>query len=229
MRPAGFAPPTPALARARCSAPLRRGTSSAPGPFCASPATRHNVSLRPTAWVALALVLAAVCTPGRAAAEDASAPAVKAAFLFNFAKFTEWPAEAAPSGAPLVLCVLGDTLVAASLEEAVRGRSVERHGLTVKRVSADDAVRNCQLLYISGLAAKQSTALVQSLSQAPTLTISDLSRFAESGGMINLVTEDGRMRFVVNSAAADRARLRLSSKLLTLAKLVKEDPTINRH
>jgi histidinol-phosphate/aromatic aminotransferase/cobyric acid decarboxylase-like protein len=132
---------------------------------------------RRTAWAVLALALAVVLfAPRGAAAQDASAPAVKAAFLFNFAKLTEWPADAVPSGAPLVLCVLGDAQVAASLEDAVKGRSVERRELIVRRVSADDAGSRCQLLYISGLAAKQLTALVQSLNQMPTLTVSDLPR-----------------------------------------------------
>jgi hypothetical protein len=182
------------------------------------------------AWVAaLALALMFVSPPGRAAAEGVSAPALKAAFLINFARFAQWPGDAMPAGAPLVLCVLGDTEVARSLEDAVKGHAVEGHDLIVKRVSGDEAVASCQLLYMSGIGAKQAAALVRSLSQVPTLTVSDLSRFGESGGMINFVMDDGRMRFAINDAAAERARLRLSSKLLTLARIVKDDRPVSQH
>jgi hypothetical protein len=82
----------------------------------------------------------------------------------------------------------------------------------------------CHLLYISGAVAKQSTALLKSLSTTPTLTVSDLADFAQSGGIVNFIVEDDRMRFVINTDAVDRARLRLSSKLLSLATIVKDQP-----
>jgi hypothetical protein len=175
-------------------------------------------------WPAEILALAMLVSPaGWGAAQGVSTPALKAAFLFNFVKFTQWPADIMPPGVPLVLCVLGDRQVEAALEEVIKGHPVDSHDLIVKRVSAD-GIRSCHLLHISGADGKESIALVQSLNNMPVLTVSDLSGFAQSGGIINFTVEDSRMGFVVNTDAADRAHLRLSSKLLSLAKIVKDQP-----
>jgi len=172
--------------------------------------------------LAILVLIAVVSLGGRAAAQDAAAATLKAAFLFNFARFAQWPADAVPSGAALVLCVLGDDQVATTLEGVTKGRPIDSHELVVKRVNADSMVKNCQMVYLSGLGAKQSATLTQSLIDTSALTVSDLPGFAQTGGIINFVVEDGRLRFVINAEAAARARLRLSSKLLSLATIVKD-------
>jgi hypothetical protein len=172
-------------------------------------------------WMAMLALAVVVTPPSRGAAQGVSQPALKAAFLLNFVKFAQWPGDVLPSGAPLVLCVLGDDDVATALDAVTKEHPVDSHALVVKRVSAD-GVRPCHLLYISGADAKESIALVRSLNSTPALTVSDISGFAQSGGIINFIVEDGRLRFVVNTDAADRARVRPSSRLLGLAKIVND-------
>jgi hypothetical protein len=162
-------------------------------------------------------------------AQSATAPDVKAAFLYNFAKFTEWPSDVLTASAPLSLCVIDDAKLVRALEEATAGRDVEGHTLVVRKITFDGPVRSCHLLFANGLDAKRSTRLIETLKGAPVLAVSDLESFAIAGGTINFFLEDGRMRFAVNLEATQRARLRLSSKLLSLAKIVKDDSNVAQY
>jgi hypothetical protein len=159
---------------------------------------------------------------GRVNAQLATEPALKAAFLYNFAKFAEWPADILAPGQRLSLCVVGDKGVADALEQTINGHAIESHELTVAVVTADGPIRSCHLLYVVGLDVRQSTHLIEALKGAAVFTVSDGDKFAESGGVAQLIQESGRMRFAINVAAAQRARLQLSSKLLSLAKVVKD-------
>jgi hypothetical protein len=172
--------------------------------------------------VALAVLLIAGA-PAAAPAQTASPHNLKAGFLYNFAKFTEWPAEALPTGAPLVLCVADAAKVVKALEEATTGRDIEGHAVVVRTIELDGPVRTCHLLYADGLDAKRGARLIENLKGAPVLALSDFATFASMGGAANLFVEDGHMRFAVNLDAVLRNKLRLSSKLLTLAKIVKDD------
>jgi hypothetical protein len=174
--------------------------------------------------VAVTLVLAAASAGPFA--QSATAPAIKAAFLYNFAKFTEWPSDALSASAPLSLCVIDDPKLVRALEEATAGRDVEGRNLVVRKIAFDGPVRSCHLLYASGLDAKRSARLIETLKGAPVLAVTDLESFAITGGTLNFFFEDGRMRFAVNLEATQRARLRLSSKLLSLAKIVKDDSNV---
>lgn len=158
---------------------------------------------------------------GSAAAQMATAPALKAAFLYNFAKFTEWPAETLAPGQRLALCVMGDASVADALEQTIEGRHLEGHELTVRVVTIDSPIRSCHLLYATGLDTLRSTQLFQALNGAAVFTVGDGDRFAASGGVAQLILEGDRIRFAVNVGSAQRAKLTLSSKLLSLAKIVK--------
>ena len=150
---------------------------------------------------------------------------VKAAFLYNFAKFTEWPADALGPGAPLVLCVVDDLKLAKALEEATAGRDVDGHTLVVRKIELDGPVRSCHLLY-ADVDTQKGARLIETLRGASVLTVTDYGLFAAMGGTTNLFVEDGRIRFAVNLEATNRARLRISSRLLSLAKLVKDDPNV---
>jgi len=163
-----------------------------------------------------------------AAAQTTTAPALKAAFLYNFAKFTEWPADALSAGEKLALCVIGDASVADALEQTIEGRHVEGRQLTVRIVKADGPIRSCHLLYAGGLDTLRSTQLFQALNGATVFTVGDSDRFAESGGVAQLILEGDRIRFAINTTASRRARLTLSSKLLALAKIVKDGPHVQR-
>jgi len=153
-------------------------------------------------------------------------PALKAAFLYNFVKFTDWPAEAAPSDAAVRLCVLGDEAVEAALEQTVKSHQVGGRSLTVVRVNVDDALSPCRVLYITGLDRRRSTQLIERVKGAPVFTVGDLETFAALGGVGQLFVENGKMRFALNPASAQRAGLRLSSKLLALAKVVKDETAV---
>jgi hypothetical protein len=150
--------------------------------------------------------------------QDVTEPALKAAYIYNFAKFTEWPREALPAGAPLSMCVFGDDAVGAALERTVKGRTVAGHGIAVTQVTAASALKDCHVLYVSGLAARKAQPLVAPLRELPVLTISDLEEFIECGGIARFFFDRAQLRFRVHVEAARRARLQISSRLLELAK-----------
>jgi hypothetical protein len=164
----------------------------------------------------------------QAGSQSVMVPALKAAFLYNFARFAEWPAAALPPGQRLSLCVVGDDAVADALEPLIKGRAVDGHELTRQIVKFDGPVRSCHLLYVSGRDAKEVRQLLAAVQGASVFTVSDRDKFAESGGVAQLILESDRMRFAINVAAAQRARLQLSSKLLTLATIIKDDPNVQQ-
>jgi YfiR/HmsC-like len=186
---------------------------------------RSGTAGRRRRWL-IGAALAAVCGVAAAdpGAQTASAPALKAAFLFNFAKFTEWPWDVLRPGASLVLCVAGEPRVSKALEDATAGRDVEGHPLTTRSIDIDGPVQSCHILYIESFDDRRALALLERIKGKPVLTVSDLGTFAELGGVANLFVEDGRMRFAVNVESAQRSKLRLSSRLLSLAKIVKDAP-----
>jgi hypothetical protein len=153
--------------------------------------------------------------------QSASAPALRAAFMYNFAKFTEWPANVIPRDQPMVFCVTDDAPMAEALEQIVKGRAVGGHALAVRRTGLDSGVRACHLLYASGLDAKRTTELLGTVDHLPVLTVGDFERFAQMGGVASFFVEDGKMRFAINIDSAQRAGLRMSSKLLMLARIVR--------
>jgi hypothetical protein len=178
----------------------------------------------------LAVALAALllwCAPVRA--QGVTAPALKAAFLYNFANFTEWPADVLAPGHRLSLCVIGDNAVADALEQTIKGRGVDNHELTVTVIkAADGPILLCHLLYIGGVDTKRTDQLLFALSGTSVFTVGDGDRFAELGGVAQLILESGRMRFGINVEAARRAHLKISSKLLSLAKIIKDSNDVPR-
>jgi hypothetical protein len=171
--------------------------------------------------VVAALVLGLGVKPAAASAQSASESTLKAAFLYNFAKFAEWPADAPPAD-PLTICVVGDLLIGDALEETVKGRTIDGRKVVVSRPSLD-GIRGCHVLYLAGFDGKRMQQIVDDLKSAPVLTVGDREQFAQGGGIAGLFVEQGRMRFAINVEAAQRCRVRISSRLLSLAKIVKED------
>jgi len=151
-------------------------------------------------------------------AQDVTESALKAAFIYNFALFTEWPSGLVPAAEPYVLCVSGDAAVGDALERAVKGRSLAGHRMTVSQVAPAGTLRPCHVLYISHVTAGQATPLVAGLRDLPVLTISDIEGFAELGGIARFFFEHGQLRFSVQLEAVKRAHLQISSRLLILAK-----------
>jgi hypothetical protein len=177
------------------------------------------ILIRRLAAVCLALAVAGVCRP--ASAQTVPEPALRAAFVLNFAKFAQWPGDGVAASAPLVLCST-DAAVAAELDTMTAGRAIDGHPLVSRRVSIDEPIGACSVLYLGGVEKRRLAGVLASIEGTPVLTVGESAEFAGWGGMIGLFLDDGRMRFAINIDRAGRARLRLSAKLLTLAQIVKD-------
>jgi hypothetical protein len=147
---------------------------------------------------------------------------VKAAFLYNFAKFVEWPAEAFKNAQdPITICVLGRDPFAGALDKAVSGKLVDGRPFVVRLQPDAVPVAGCQMAFVSA-SERKFHAIVSDLKMRGTLTVGEIEGFAEDGGMINFRLEEGRVRIDINPGAAQQQHLRISSKLLSLARIVKK-------
>jgi hypothetical protein len=170
----------------------------------------------------LTLVAALIAAPeiadagGIDAAPDVS---VKAAFLYNFVKFVEWPALS--PGAPIVACFIGNNGVGVVFADIVRGKNIGGHALEATQPQTSAAWHSCNVLFIPDAETALSTAGLDAIKTMPVLTVSDGNGFAQAGGIIELYVEGGRMRFAINVDAAERSGLHISSRLLGLARVVR--------
>ncbi len=148
---------------------------------------------------------------------------IKAAFLYNFTKFVEWPADRfANENAPMILCVMGKDPFGAILETSFVGKTTKGRAIIIKRNIGIDNLELCHLLFVSSSEQERVPQIVAALSGASVLTIADMNRFANQGGSINLVRRRNKIRFEINPDAVNRARLTLGSRLLELATIVTE-------
>ena len=147
---------------------------------------------------------------------------VKAAFLLNFTKFVGWPSGAfADSRSPLTICILGEDPFGVVLDEIVRGESVDRRAVAVQRIRRPPEPRSCQILYISRTT--KDTGPMLSRVEPGVLTVGDGDEFLRQGGMVAFVLENRRVRFDVNQMLAANAGLTLSSRLLMVARVVRNN------
>ncbi|WP_367359348.1 YfiR family protein [Syntrophus sp. (in: bacteria)] len=145
---------------------------------------------------------------------------VKAAFVYNFIKFVFWPRESMPPDAPdITLCVLGNDPLGNALE-SLSGKAASGKALSVKRIASRDEASICQVLYICRSESRQVKEILKDLPRG-VLTIGDMKNFAAFGGMINFVIKDRKVSFEINPDAAATGEMQISSKLLRLAKLVR--------
>jgi hypothetical protein len=169
----------------------------------------------------LTLALVGWATPPTAQSDGYGDYEVKAAFLFNFAKFVEWPADAFErTDTPIVIGVVGDSPMGAALERTVEGKQVNGRSLVVRRLRWDDDTKNRQILFVSAADETHVHRFLDRLKGQSVLTVGDMPGLARRGVVINFVLEQNRVRFEINVEAARRARLALSSKLLSLARIV---------
>lgn len=167
-------------------------------------------------WLALALGLA-----GTLGAQPSREYDLKAVFLYNFVTFVEWPKGALPEGKPFVIGVLGQDPFGRALDEVVAGEKFRQAPLQVRRCRTVEEARQCQIVFISSSEAARLPAIMKELRAHPVLTVADMSQFLEAGGIIAFST-DNRVQLNINPAAARRAGLSISSKLLRVAKVVDE-------
>lgn len=173
-------------------------------------------------WPVLALAGLVLVAPGTGrSAEGSNATVearVKAAFLLSFAAFVDWPAHAFGSDAePVRIAILGDDPFGDDLEQLLHRERVQGRRFEIRRVTSPLALPDCHLLYIASSEARHVARTLAALEGRPTLTVSSLPRFVEQGGMIQFVTQRGRIRFRINAEEAGAAGLTLSSKLLRLS------------
>jgi hypothetical protein len=155
--------------------------------------------------------------PSRAELSQLSENQVKAAYLFNFAKFVEWPASAFPSAAaPLVIGVIGKG-PASEAHDALTGRSAKGRKVQVRQITRYDELAGCQVLFIAASEKPRMKEILRALPGGGVLTVSDIKHFSSSGGMIGLVSRGEKIQFEINLGNAERAGLKLSSQMLKLA------------
>jgi hypothetical protein len=169
--------------------------------------------------LALGLVMWGVIgNPESAAfAEMPSEYEVKAAFLYNFAKFVEWPAE--PPNA-IEFCIVGEDPFGDTLGDTVRGKSIHGKPITIRRVKITENPQGCQIAFISARD-RATRSVLDRLQGTSTLTVGESPNFTRQGGMINFFLEGHRVRFEINADAAEQAHLKISSKLLILSRIVR--------
>jgi hypothetical protein len=161
----------------------------------------------------------AICL-GSAAQTSTVEDQVKAAFLYNFAKFVDWPPQAfAGAGDPFAFCVAGDAFGGA-LEKVLYAETLNGRRLVVRRIAPADNLQGCQIIYVPSSESGRYPQ-VTTLGTAPILTVGETEDFINNGGMIRFVESGHRIQFQVNTEAAERASLKLSSKLLRLAEIVR--------
>jgi len=154
---------------------------------------------------------------------------VKAAFLYNFAKFVEWPSELMEnSHEPITICVLGQNPFGKSLANVVNSKTISGHPILIRMIAAIRPGESCHVLFISGSERKRLPAILEAVRTASILTVGEGEGFAGEGGMIGFRLDDGKVRFEINLLAAEQQKLRISSKLLNLAASVKNSKVPQR-
>lgn len=147
---------------------------------------------------------------------------LKAAFLFNFAKFVDWPPSSfASPQAPFTICILGEDPFGQTIDSTLRGQSIRGRAVAVQRVHDPAQLRRCQMAFVSSSERRHLQAILQSVQGASVLLVGESPGFAAAGGAIQFDMENNRVRFAINPDAAERAGLRVSSKLLSLATIVR--------
>lgn len=147
---------------------------------------------------------------------------VKAAYLYNFAKFVDWPAQAFISPAsPISICVLGEDPFGGTLQEVVRGKTAGGRVLMVRTASDMSSARGCHVLFISAVEWKTNRPALGHLAGGGVLTVGESPGFTTGGGIVGFKLEGRRVRFEINVEAARQAQLQISSKLLSLAEIVR--------
>jgi hypothetical protein len=145
---------------------------------------------------------------------------VKAAFIYNFTRFVDWPPEAFESAnAPFVIGVLGNDPVASYLEDLVKDEKLDTHNIIVQRFTDLKQIDQCNILFISAEEAAKNNKLIPSINRKGILTVSDVTDFSKWGGVVRFFKEANRLRLQINPAEAKAAQLTISSKLLSISSI----------
>ena len=180
--------------------------------------------------LALMLLAAGFAAPGTAAQTPQPAGVteyqVKAAFLFNFAKFIDWPPQKFPRpDSPLIIGLMGEDPFEGSLDALIQNQTIHKRPLELRRLKAGEDAKPCHILFVSRSEKSRLAEILSSVRGASVVTVSDTDQFLEQGGMINFFMESESVKFAINVEAAEQAGLALSSKLLAVARIVKIKPS----
>lgn len=172
----------------------------------------------------LVLMTAFSGIPSIVRGEAPSEYVIKAAFLYNFAKFVDWPAESFNgSENTLELCVLGDSPFDTALE-SIKGKVAQGKKLVISSLEALDQTSRCHLVFVSPSEEDRLPQIFPYLQEHHVLSVSDMDDFAQQGGVVGLITIQNKIRFEINLSAARRTGISISSNLLKLARIVDDDP-----
>ena len=176
-----------------------------------------------TAWLVFWIWLFAFGAAGAETPESRES-AVKTAFLYNFAKFVDWSPESFKSeAAPFVLGIIGADPFGPALE-TLKDKTVKGRKLVIRKLSRQENLEDCHMVFISGSEKGNLRPILSTLKNLNILTVSDMDRFANQGGMIGLVTIGNNVNFEVNLDAVQQSKLKFSSQLLKLAKIIQGAP-----
>ena len=169
----------------------------------------------------ITIIIAAlfICSP--VFAEPPSEYQVKSAFLYNFAKFIDWPDSAFKNDeAPIRIGILGDNPFGDLLKKTVAGKKIRGRDVIIASVSKVEAITGFNILFISSSENKRLPSIFSYLDGTSVLTIGEIDGFANKGGIINFFKYENKIRFEINNENARKANLIISSKLLKLARII---------
>jgi hypothetical protein len=168
------------------------------------------------------LLIAAVANAGAAAIAQElvqSEARLKSAFIFNFAKFVEWPADAfSEPNSPLVVCIVGQESLAAELAQLIQGKSANGRPVVVRRFAVGQELRPCHILFISAKNEGSLSQILKAARGASVLTVGETEGFIKAGGIIRFIAVKDRLQFEISSASAEHSGLKISSRLMRLAR-----------
>jgi hypothetical protein len=176
-------------------------------------------------WSLAVAVMFMLCLPGERLAygQTMSEDQIKAAYLYNFAKFVEWPAQDfATPGAPIRLCVWGNPMIESELGQIVKGKSIAGRPVSIGPVQNGEQSRTCPILFIDSSEDKQTRRILDSLRDRSVLTVGETESFVQQGGIISFVMQEDHVQFEVNHKTANQSGLHISSRLLSVARRVIE-------
>jgi hypothetical protein len=148
---------------------------------------------------------------------------VKAAFLYNFAKFVDWPPQAFKSaGDPIAICIVGKDPFGGALEQAVHGQAVKGRSFAVRPLADMQQMGLCHILFVSSSERKRLPSIFREIKTPGVLTVGECDNFAAEGGIVNFRIEEGSVRIQINADLAAQQQIHISSKLLGVAEIVKK-------
>lgn len=180
---------------------------------------------------ALVLMLAGLlCTSSARAQQAPNEYQLKAAFLFNFAKFIDWPAASFEGPkSPFTICILGKDPFGRVLDDLLPGKLIGQHPVMIVRMRDAATARHCQIVFVGNDESQKLASILDGLRGTNALIVGESEGFATAGGAIQFTVEENHVRFLINPDAGERAGLKFSSKLLALAKIVRDGEQVEKN